>query len=146
MPMRQHINGSNTLYLYIYLIWMCGAVWGGYQYQPQTWPNANDIIFTPQKNLNSHIWGQLIWWTIIRVHTCGLETAYQWLKPICICLWEVVWGGQPQLWHYDILSTPQVNLNSQIQISGQLGQCNGKGFPYMPLRQHTNGSNPFLNV
>jgi len=110
---------------------MCEAVWG--EYQHQTWPS--DIIFTPQVNLNFQIWGQLGRWTNIRVHTCGLETAYQWLKPLCIYLmwiWEVVWGGyQPQPWCYGIIFTAQVNLNSQIQISGQLGWCNGiQVYPY----------------
>jgi len=42
-------------------------------------------------------------------------------------MYEVVWGGnQPQTWLNAIISTPQVNLNSQIR--GQLGWCNGRMF------------------
>ena len=65
-----------------YLMFMCWeAVWGGYR--PQTW--CYDIIFTPQVNLNSQIWGQFGWWNDIRVPPYGLETACQWLKHfVCV--------------------------------------------------------------
>ncbi len=71
--------------------------------------------------LTSQIWGQLGRCNGIRVQPYALETAYQWLKHFvyCICLlWmhEAIWGGyQPQTWSCGIISTPQVNLTSQIQ-------------------------------
>ena len=48
------------------------------------------------------------------------------VKTLYICLiwmYEEVWGGyQPQPWGYDVMSTPQLTLPSQIW--GQLCMCN----------------------
>ncbi len=48
---------------------MYEVVWGGYQ--PQPW--QNDIIFTPQVNLNPKNWGQLGRCNGIKVHPYALR-------------------------------------------------------------------------
>ena len=111
--------------LCIRLIWMCGVVWG--EYQPQPWC-CSGIISPPQVNPNPKIWGQLGRCKGIRVHPYALETAYQWLTCICL-LWMDVWSNLrwisvSNMTLDSIISTPQVNLTSQIW--GQLGRCNGK--------------------
>jgi len=62
--------------LFIHLIWMYEAVWGGYRPHP----SCNGIIFTPQVTLDSQILGHLGKFNCKKVHPYALETAHQWLK------------------------------------------------------------------
>jgi len=100
------------------------VVWGGYQLQ--TWPN--DIMVTPQVNLNSQIWGQLGQWTNKGAHIWPCDSIPM-AQTLCICpIWMyyiVVWGGyQPQPWWYGIIS-----LHKWTWL-----RCNGiRVPPYMPL-------------
>ncbi len=123
--------------LYICLIWMYGAVWGGYQ--PQPW--CCGIIFTLQVTLTSQIWGRLGRCNGILVHPYSLETTYQYFKHFIYvyygCMkWSWISASTMMLWHH-VHSTS--DLTSQIW--GQLGWCSGIRVHHMPLRQHTNGSN-----
>jgi hypothetical protein len=120
MPLRQHTNGSNTLYI---------QFWGGYQYQPQKW--HNDIIFTWQMKLNVHIvsgadlagvTAQGCTQMPLIQHTSGSTTFY----ISTMHVWSgLKWISAPTMTHdamTGIIFTPQVTLDSQIL--GKVDQCN----------------------
>ncbi len=110
--------------LYICLIWMYEAVWGGHQAHP--W--GCGIVSTPQVTLTSQIWGQLGRCNGMGAPICPWAwdsiTIAQTLCIRQIWMYEVVWGGyKPQPWCNDIISTPQVTMSPQIW--GRFGWCNG---------------------
>ena len=119
MPLRQHTNGWNTLYMSNMDVWS-GLMWISASTM-RVWQ-----LFHSTSDPESQIWGQLGQCNGIRVHPHALETAWQWLKRFFMCLvwmYEAVWGGyQPQPWCYGIILIPQVTLISQI--GGQLCWCN----------------------
>ena len=128
MPLRHHINVSNTLYksnmdIRSNLSWISALNM-----------TLVSIISTSQVNLNPQNLGTtwLVYWykgaTICPWERIPIAQTFF----VClIWMYEVVWGGyQPQPWKCAIISTPQVDLNPQNR--GQLGQCNYKGATIRP--------------
>ncbi len=119
MPLRQHTNVSNTLYM-TYMI-----VWSG-----QRWMSASIMMlwqfFHSSSEPDKFPKLKKTWLVGMGATICRWDSIPM-SQTLCTCLiwmYEVVRGGcQPQPWSCGIISTPQVNLNPQIW--GQLGQCNG---------------------
>ena len=123
----------------VYQLWMYEVVWGGYQ--PHPW--CYGIIFTPQVTLNTQIWGQLGQCSCIKVPPYAFETAYQWLKHCVYVYYECMKRSEVEIsLNHDTMTSillhkwpwiPESEANvASVAIEG----CN-----YMPLRQHTSGSN-----
>ncbi len=120
MALRQHTNGSITLYMSNMDVWsglrwiLAPTMMLGHHFHSTRYPEFPNLGPT---------------WLVWRYKG---ETIFLWeniamAQTLCICLiwmYEAVWGGfQPQPWDYGIIFTPLGTLNSQIW--GQFGQCNG---------------------
>ena len=133
-----------TQTLWVCLIWMYEAVWGGNQ--PQLC--GYRIILIPQVTLISQIWGQLGWCNGIRVHPYALEPAYQWLKHFVYVLYGCMeWSEVDISLNHEVIATFSLYKWPWVPKSGaNLANVMVWGCTHMPLRQHTNGSNSLCMI